>query len=80
MELAATTLIGYAATATFLLWYIPFLTRNRTSWVWTPSRCVHFLFGAGYTATAFALVIQVIAPAALVCWGAVSVLHLLFAS
>lgn len=77
MELAATTLIGYAATATFLFWYIPFIMRNKRSWVWTPSRCVHFLFGAGYTATVFALIVQVVAPAVLVCVAAVKVLHLL---
>jgi hypothetical protein len=78
MNLVAITMTGYAATATFLFWYIPFITRNRTSWLWLPSRGVHFLFGTGMSATVVALVIQVIVPAAFVCWAAVATLKLLF--
>lgn len=78
MQLAATTIIGYVATATFLFWYIPFITRHRESMVWLPSRFVSFLFGDSTIATVIAVIVQVLVPAAVVCWLAVSVLHILF--
>lgn len=78
MQIAATTIVGYVAAATFLFWYIPFISRNRDSWVWLPSRFISFLFGEGNIALFFALLAQVVVPAALVCWVAVSVLHILF--
>lgn len=80
MKLVATTLIGYVAAATFLFWYIPFITRNKKSWTWLPTHAVYFLFGDGYVAAAAALILQVVVPAALVGWCASSVLRLLFVS
>lgn len=78
MRLVATTMIGYVSSGVFLLWYIPFITRNRSSAAWFPSKFVRFLFGDGMTATAIALIVQVIVPAALVWWVSVVIFQLLF--
>lgn len=78
MRLVATTMIGYVASGVFLLWYIPFLTRNRSSSAWFPSKVVHFLFGEGFAAQCIALTIQVIAPAAIVAWVSVATFKILF--
>lgn len=78
MNLAMTTIVGYVAMATFLFWYIPYITRNRQSLLWLPSRGVCFLFGDGMTASVIGLIVQVVVPGALVCWATVSILHTIF--
>lgn len=80
MRIVATTMIGYVACGVFLLWYIPFLTRNRSSAAWFPSRIIHFLFGDGLIAVSIALTIQVIVPAAFVAWASVATFKLFLPS
>lgn len=79
MELAAITAIGYGVTATFLFWYIPFITRNRRSWVWLPTRFVAFLLGGeSTTAMVVGVFVQVVVPAAAICWITVLTFRILF--